>query len=151
MAFNSLNSVLCNHSPRVFSYSQQQSHSHQGKWLTESAHIDLQKVTVVSFSRVWAISSKGCCSCRRQPAAMGFPSYGAHSQTAFPGCDAVAQHGTSKRQWSQSRHSLRAVQSPQHSAQDWLVKLSQPPQLYVIQFMEIFKDGCEHIHAANQY
>lgn len=58
MAFISLHSVPCKYSPGVFRYSQQQSYLHQDKRLTESAHIHLQKVTVVSFSRAGAFSFK---------------------------------------------------------------------------------------------
>lgn len=121
MAFTSLHSALCKHSQRVFSYSQQQSHSHQCKWLAESAHVNLQKIAVVSFSRVWAISSKGCCSCKVSQLPWAFPVMVPHPQTAFPSCDAVAWPGTWKRQWTQSRHSVRAAQSLQHRAQNWLV------------------------------
>lgn len=131
------NSAFCKHSQRAASYSQQQSHSHQCKWLTQSAPIDLQKVTVASFRRAGAIGSKGCCGCSSQPAAMGFPTHGASppDQIAFPGCEAVVCHGTSKAQQTQSSPATPA-QCPRLTG-----KLSQPPHIYVIRFMEIFKDG----------
>lgn len=72
MAFTSLHSAFCKHSPSSQLFPAAKSFT------------SVSTIAGVSFSRVWAISSEGCCSCRSQSAAMGFPTHGASSPDCLP-------------------------------------------------------------------